>query len=157
MLLGVPCVGGERRRLLVSLDRLVARFLCRCVEEVLAGRADLTLQAQATTAVGDPPGLLLRPDLTILREGRPEVVVDAKWKRLPEDGQIPEDVYQALAYACFLGTRRAVLVYPGRRRIVRRFAPPGRDVCVEVRTVAVSGPAALCRRERRRLQRGLLP
>jgi hypothetical protein len=114
------------------------------------------MQAQAGTIIGDPPGLLLRPDIAILRAGRPEVIVDAKWKRLPEDGQIPEDVYQALAYACFLGTRRAVLVYPGRKRIVRRFVPAGHDVCVEVRTVAVSGPAALGRRERRRLQRGLL-
>jgi 5-methylcytosine-specific restriction enzyme subunit McrC len=156
VLLGVPGGGGERRSLLVSLERLFERFVCRCAEEAIAGRADLAVRAQATTVIGDPPGLLLRPDLAILCGGIPTVIVDAKWKRLPEDGQIPEDVYQALAYACFLGTRRAVLVYPGRRRMVRRFVPEGHDVCVEVRTVAVSGSAARCRRERLRLQRELL-
>ena len=156
VLLGVPGGAGDRRSLLLSLERIFERFLCRAVEEAIVGRADLRMQTQAGTVVGESPGLLLRPDIAILRGGRPEVIVDAKWKRLPEDGQIPEDVYQALAYACFLGARRAVLVYPGRKRIVRRFIPPGGDVCVEVRTVAVSGSAALCRRERRRLQRGLL-
>jgi 5-methylcytosine-specific restriction enzyme subunit McrC len=156
VLLGVPGGVGERRSLLVSLERLFERFLCRAAEEAVAGRADLTVQSQAATTIGDPPGLLLRPDFTISRAGRPEIIVDAKWKRLPEDGQIPEDIYQALAYASFLGARRAVLVYPGRRRVVRRFVPATHDVCVEVRTVAVSGSEALCRRERQRLQRGLL-
>ena len=156
VLLGVSGGTHERLSLLVSLERIFERFLCRAVEEAIAGRADLAMQSQAGYTFGELPALLLRPDITISRAGRPEIVVDAKWKRLPEEGQIPEDVYQALAYACFLGARRAVLVYPGRKRIVRRFVPPGSDVCVEVRTVAVSGPATLCRRERLRLQRGLL-
>ena len=156
VLLGVSGGVGELRSLLVSLERIFERFVCRAVEEAIVGRADLDLRAQAGFVVGDAPGLLLRPDVTISRAGRPEIIVDAKWKRLPEDGQIPEDIYQALAYACFLGASRAVLVYPGLERIVRRFVPPGGDVCVEVRTVAVSGSVTLFRRERARLQRGLL-
>ncbi len=156
VLLGVAGGVGELRSLLVSMERIFERFLCRAVEEAIVGRADLRIESQASSTIGESPGLLLRPDITISRADRPEIIVDAKWKRLPEDGQIPEDVYQALAYACFLGARRAVLVYPGRKRVVRRFVPPGHDVCVEVRTVAVSGSPALCRRERQRLQRGLL-
>ena len=156
VLVGVPGGPGDRRCWLVSLERVFERFLGRAVEEAIRDRAGLSVQSQAGFAVGESPGLLLRPDITILRAGRPEAVVDAKWKRLPEEGQIPEDVYQALAYACFLGTRRAVLVYPGRRRVVRRFTPPGGGACVEVRTVVVSGSPARCLRERQRLQRALL-
>ena len=156
VLLGVPGGVGELRSLLVSLERIFERFLCRAVEEAIVGRADLRMESQAGFVIGDLPGLLLRPDITISRADRAEIIVDAKWKRLPQDGQIPEDIYQALAYACFLGARRTVLVYPGRKRVVRRFVPAAHDVCVEVRTVAVSGSPALCRRERQRLQRGLL-
>ena len=65
------------------------------------------------------PALEMRPDVTVYRDGRPTLVVDAKWKR-PAGAPSPADLYQMLAYCTALGVGRAVLVYPGRRDGVKR-------------------------------------
>src|SRR5262249_21885171 len=61
------------------------------------------------------PDIHMRPDLTLDDAGRPVLVVDAKWKRLPGTPLVTADLYQVLAYYTALDVQRAVLVYPGRR------------------------------------------
>ena len=82
------------------------------------------------------------------------LVVDAKWKR-PAGAPAAADLYQMLAYCTGLGVGRAVLVYPGRRDGVRRYALRNAGICVEMRTLRVVGDAAACRRSLGRLGRGL--
>jgi 5-methylcytosine-specific restriction enzyme subunit McrC len=54
----------------------------------------------------------IRPDLTILLNGRPVAVVDAKYKKTKEEEFKNFDVYQMIAYATALGVDSAFLVYP---------------------------------------------
>ncbi|MFN0149206.1 MAG: McrC family protein [bacterium] len=59
---------------------------------------------------------LLRPDVIVLRDRKPCVVMDTKWKRLCAEranlGVSSGDVYQVLAYCQRFRTSMAVLVYP---------------------------------------------
>src|SRR5262249_49262788 len=69
----------------------------------------------------------------------------------PPEGRLTGDIYQVLAYCAGLGTRRAVLVYPGRRDTCRTYRLPRTSFRVEVRTLHVTADAEACRRSLRRL------
>jgi 5-methylcytosine-specific restriction enzyme subunit McrC len=139
--------------LLVSLERLFERYLTRGIVEAFAGRAGCAVRVQPEHLVAGLGDVAIRPDVVIERGG-PALVVDAKWKRLPRQGVIHEDLYQVLAYCTILGARQAVLVYPGRRRGPDlTFEPAG--VRVQVRALDVAGPLPDCLEARRRLGRRL--
>ena len=96
----------------------------------------------------------MRPDLTVYRDGRPMLVVDAKWKR-PIGAPAPTDLYQMLAYCTALGVGRAVLVYPGRRDGVGVYSLHKAPIRVEMRTLRVVGAPARCLRSLKRLGKAL--
>ena len=133
---------------LLDMERVFERYVTRGVLAALAGAGGWTAAAQETHEVA--AGVEMRPDVTAYRDGRPALVVDAKWKR---DAGAPAttDLYQTLAYCAALGVGRAVLVYPGRRDRVRRYALRNAPICVEMRTLRVVGGAAACRRSLQRL------
>ncbi len=138
---------------LLDMERVFERYVTRGVLEAFAGEEGWTAAAQQTHAVA--AGLEMRPDVTVHADGRPALVVDAKWKR-PAGAPSPADLYQMLAYCSALGVGRAVLVYPGRRDAVRRYALRNAAICVEMRTLRVVGDGAECRRSLVRLERRLL-
>ena len=141
--------------LLVSLERLFERHLTRGVQEAFADCRGFAVRVQPEYHLPGLPDVTVRPDVVVDRGGQPALVVDAKWKRLPRPGLIHEDLYQVLAYCTILGARRAVLVYPGRRRRWdHTFEPAG--VRVQVRTLDVAGPLPGCLEARRRLGRSLV-
>jgi 5-methylcytosine-specific restriction enzyme subunit McrC len=141
--------------LLVSLERLFERHVTHGVEEAFSGRVDCAVRVQPEHLVAGRPDVTIRPDVVIERGERPEMVIDAKWKQIPRQRLINDDLYQMLAYCTILGARRAVLVYPGRRRTQDlTFEPAG--VRVQVRTLDVAGPLAACLEARRRLGRALV-
>jgi 5-methylcytosine-specific restriction enzyme subunit McrC len=137
---------------LLDMERVFERYVTRGVLEAFAGADGWTAAPQQTHEVA--PGLEMRPDVTVYREGRPMLVVDTKWKR-PTGAPSPADLYQMLAYCTALGVGRAVLVYPGRRDRVRIYALRNAPICVEMRTLGVVGDAAECRRSLTRLGRVL--
>jgi 5-methylcytosine-specific restriction enzyme subunit McrC len=144
---------------LLDTERLFERYVTRGVAEAFAAGARATVAAQSSHGFHEPvagrPDLLLRPDVLIVSDGRPRVVVDAKWKR-PRGLRVPtEDVYQMLAYAVGLGVGRAVLVYPGTRDRGWEYALLQAPIRVEVRSLRVTGPVETCRRSMRRLGRRL--
>jgi 5-methylcytosine-specific restriction enzyme subunit McrC len=139
--------------LLVSLERWFEQYLTKTVEEAFLERPH-QVSVQQIRHVG-APGVTLRPDVTIDRDGAPSVVVDAKWKRLAASGPESDDLYQVLAYATLLGAGRAVLVYPGRRG-GGEWTFEHTPVRVQARTLDVSGPAERCRASRLRLGRELM-
>src|SRR5262249_5789820 len=100
---------------LIDLERVFERFVTRGLVEVVADTpgAVSVQPPHRLRGEGTAPAIVLRPDVTLGRDGRPVLVVDAKWKRLPRAGPLPTDVYQALAYGAALRARRVVLVYPG--------------------------------------------
>jgi 5-methylcytosine-specific restriction enzyme subunit McrC len=95
-------------------------------------------------SLAEQPDLEMRPDLTIECDGRPLLVLDAKWKRLGRSPLVTEDVYQVLAYSTALGAKRAILVYPGRRSRIWKYPLEQAQLVVEVRTLRVLGSRAAC-------------
>jgi 5-methylcytosine-specific restriction enzyme subunit McrC len=127
---------------LLPLEQLFERYVTRAVREAFAGDAAVQVSAQESYSAGEPvpgqPTVAIRPDVVILRDGRPALVVDAKWKRLSPTALVTADLYQVLAYCAVLGAPRAVLIYPGRRRRAWEYAFPHAGVSVQVRAVDVS-------------------
>jgi 5-methylcytosine-specific restriction enzyme subunit McrC len=135
---------------LLDMERVFERYVTRGIAEAFAD--GWTAATQQTHVVA--PSVEMRPDLTVCRDGRPIMVVDAKWKR-PAGAPSPADLYQMLAYCTALGVSRAVLVYPGRRDSVCVFSLHHAPVCVEMRTLRVVGEPARCLGSLKRLGQSL--
>ena len=140
---------------LLDMEKVFECYVTRAVEAAFAGSDRFTVAVQRSFVAGRPapgrPDLLMRPDLTIERDGRPWLVVDAKWKDLEATALEPADVYQVIAYATALGVNRAVLVYPGRRSSIWDFAMAGTRLDLAVHTLRVLGPATACARSATRV------
>src|SRR5439155_8387375 len=111
---------------LLDLERVFERYVTRGVTEAFAGdrrRVAEQLCFAASEPVTGQTEILLCPDVTIWQGEQVCCVVDAKWKHLPPEGRLTSDLYQVLAYCIGFGTRRAVLVYPGRRDTCRGIPP----------------------------------
>jgi 5-methylcytosine-specific restriction enzyme subunit McrC len=140
---------------LLDMERVFERYLTEGVVQAFAGAEGHTVAVQPLYLVNEPvpgqPDVRMRPDVLILRGGRPRLVVDAKWKRLRDGPLVTADVYQMLAYCAGLGVDRAVLVYPGRRDRVWGYTLARAPVAIEVRTLRVVGDGEKCARSLRRL------
>jgi 5-methylcytosine-specific restriction enzyme subunit McrC len=150
-------VQGEAPAFLLDLERLFERYVTRGVGAAFAGKPSWNVLAQQPYPLGEgtaqAPGLVIRPDVTIERSGQAMLVLDVKWKRLPREAVVTEDVYQVTAYCTALGARRGVLIYPGRRE--RCWEYNLGEVRLAVRTLDVAGEPARCERSLRRLGRWL--
>jgi 5-methylcytosine-specific restriction enzyme subunit McrC len=137
---------------LLDMERVFERYVTRGVLAAFANADGWAAAPQETHVVA--PRLEMRPDVTVRRDGRPALVVDAKWKR-PAGAPAPADLYQMLAYCTALGVGRAVLVYPGRRDGLRQYAIRNAQIHVAMRTLRVVGDAEACRHSLGRLRRTL--
>lgn len=144
---------------LLNLERLFEGYVARGVESAFTGRPGFAVRIQPSLSANRPaagqPDIVLRPDVVVEREGRPVLVVDAKWKDLAGSPLVTADVYQVLAYATGLGAARGVLVYPGARDRRWRYRLARAAVRLEVHEVAVTGDRASCSRSLERLARAL--
>lgn len=95
--------------LLVDMNRLFEAFLARWLQAHL--RAPWSLRSQWQSTLDQGQQVAIRPDLVLLREGRPVLVADTKYK-VDKVRPSREDAYQALAYCRGLGVRQCVLIYP---------------------------------------------
>jgi 5-methylcytosine-specific restriction enzyme subunit McrC len=142
---------------LLDLEAVWERYVTAIVVGAFAHRRGRAVRVQPYLSACPPatgrPHLHLRPDVVIDADGRPHLVLDAKWKRLSRTALATDDVYQVLAYAAAIGAPRAVLVYPGGR--TRRWTYPTAGPRLEVWSVKVIGSPEACERSRRRLGRGL--
>jgi 5-methylcytosine-specific restriction enzyme subunit McrC len=144
---------------LLDMEQVFERYVTRGVVAAFASSRRHSIAVQKSyrfhQPVSDHADLMMRPDIAIERDGRPCLVVDAKWKRTA-GGHIPtDDLYQMLAYAAGLGAERVVLVYPGkrdRRRILDLLQTP---VQVAVWTLRVTDTPERCRSSLRRFGRSL--
>ncbi|MDA8359440.1 MAG: hypothetical protein M0Z95_24765 [Actinomycetota bacterium] len=95
----------------VDMNVLFEKF----VEEVVADEAwssGWELEPQFRVRLTDR--VPMKPDLVLLREGRPAAVADAKYVELDE-GWPNANVYQLLAYCVALGLPRGLLIYASQR------------------------------------------
>jgi 5-methylcytosine-specific restriction enzyme subunit McrC len=133
---------------LLDMERIFERHVTAAVVRGFANRERFAVAVQPWFRVAEPdashPEVRIQPDVVVSRDGRPWLVVDAKWKRPGKIPLVTDDFYQVLAYCSALGVKRAALVYPGRRnrRWIYRVAQSG--VCVEVYTLRVIGERAEC-------------
>jgi 5-methylcytosine-specific restriction enzyme subunit McrC len=144
---------------LLDMERVFEGYVTRGIVAAFVGRDRFRVDVQprhlANQPVAGQPDILLRPDMVLVRDGRAEVVIDAKWKDLAGSPLLTVDVYQVLAYCTALGVGRGVLVYPGRRDAVWDFDIVGTPIRLTVRTLRVVGDGEVCRRSVRRLARAL--
>jgi 5-methylcytosine-specific restriction enzyme subunit McrC len=143
---------------LLDMERVFEMHVTRGVVAAFACARRQTVAVQTTHIVNRPvvdqPDVTLRPDLTIDRDGRPVLVVDAKWKRLRR-GMDTADLYQVLAYATTLGAEGAALVYPGRRWQQWEYSFTHTPLRLTVYSLPVGGSRLSCLRSLRRLGRAL--
>jgi 5-methylcytosine-specific restriction enzyme subunit McrC len=141
---------------LLDMERVFESYCVRRLAAVLAGQQGAAVAVQPLFRASRPaaggPDLWMRPDFTLHRDGRPAVVVDAKWKRSP---QVRADFNQILGYCAALGFPRGVLVYPGKADRAWEYHFSRDGMTVHIHTLRVVGPRAACRRSLRRLARSL--
>jgi len=97
--------------LLVDMNRL---FEAVVIDAVRAG-VDQTagrVVPQRHDVLDHAGEIAIRPDVVVIRDGRPVVIADAKYKQPDLKGVAVSDVHQALAYAHRYGLREVHLVYP---------------------------------------------
>ncbi len=143
---------------LLDLERVFERYLTRGLIEAFSRRGWRALAQQScpiSLPVADQPDIVMRPDVLVLHEERPVLVVDAKWKRLKKGQPETGDLYQMLAYCTALDVQRAALVYPGRRDRVWNYRMRETPVVVSVHTLMVTNASAQCRRSLHRLGQAL--
>lgn len=120
----------------VDMNALFEKF----VEEVVADeawRAGLQLEPQFRVCLTER--VMMRPDLVLLRSGRPLAVADAKYVEL-DQGWPNANVYQLLAYCVALGLPRGLLIYASQRQPeVQRVRESGTEL--EVVGVDMSKPS----------------
>jgi 5-methylcytosine-specific restriction enzyme subunit McrC len=141
---------------LLDMERVFEQYVTQGVTRALAGRPSWTINVQplftANQTVAKLPDIPMRPDLTIDQGGRPVVALDVKWKRgAGHHPWVTEDLYQVLAYATALGTRRAVLVYPGFKDRVWRYPLARASVDLGIYVLRVIGSPKQCDRSLSRL------
>lgn len=143
---------------LLNLERVFERHVTRGIVAAFSDSGKYTVSVQPThivnEAVAGLPDLTMRPDLTIDRDGRTSLVVDAKWKRLPGHAETA-DLYQVLAYGTALGAEGVVLVYPGKRWSERAYRFTHSPLHLTLCTLRVGGSREACLRCVRRLARCL--
>lgn len=143
---------------LLDLERVFEMHVTRGIVEAFAQDRNHTVAVQVTRTVNEPaadqPDVTMRPDLTIDRDGRTVLAIDAKWKRLPGNTDTT-DLYQVLAYGTALAAKGVVLVYPGRRWSVREYRFTHTPLRLMLCTLQVGGTREACVRSVRRLARAL--
>jgi 5-methylcytosine-specific restriction enzyme subunit McrC len=143
---------------LLNLESVFEQHITRGIVEAFAGSPTHTVSVQVThtvtAAVLGQPDVTMRPDLTIERDGRTVLVVDAKWKRWTGNAETG-DLYQVLAYGTALGAEGAVLVYPGQRWRCQDHRFTHTPLRLMLCTLRVGGTRDGCLRCVRRLARAL--
>lgn len=108
-----------------NMERLFEHFVESCVRRFAAGASSLgvTWERQVSTAYAEPhlrtsTRFHSKPDNVLARDGRPLVVVDAKYKRLSDDRglylgkPVSADLYELGAAMTAQGCKAGLLVYP---------------------------------------------
>ena len=144
--------------LVFEMNTLFEEFVGRMLQRGLNG-SGLQVRLQG------PPGFALeelgsqrnrfatKPDISILRDGCIEMVIDTKWKRLKgaiddqKFGVGQSDIYQMMAYAQVYRCDRLMLLYPHHPGMGSEAGPVcghrihgTDDACISIATISVRDP-----------------
>ncbi|WP_414688912.1 McrC family protein [Mycobacterium sp.] len=137
------------RAFTVQMDRVFERFVQIVVSEELleAGfevkpQLPVALTDQARVVDSNEPlnGVAMRPDLVVLKDGRPVAVADVKYKRTDDIGDFKQpDIYQLFAYCAALGVPRGLLIYADQKpHTSQRAALPGLGGHIDIDAVGIN-------------------
>jgi 5-methylcytosine-specific restriction enzyme subunit McrC len=144
---------------LLDMEEVFERYVTAGVVRGCAGSSRVTVSAQppyvANQPADDLPDIHLRPDFTLVAGGQPFLVGDIKWKRLAGSPLVTTDLYQVITYCTALGIKDGVLIYPGRRDRVWKYALARAPLTIEIRSLRVIGKREVCTRSLDRLARSL--
>lgn len=155
---GLPAGTTPSPSFLLDLERVFERCLTRGLVEAFDQPGWQTEVQQAHIVNEAQPGqadVSMKPDLLVIHQERPLLVVDAKWKRLREGFPETPDLYQMLAYCTALEVDRAALIYPGRRDRTWTYRLRKIGLEVSVHTLCVTATPHRCRGSLRRLGQAL--
>lgn len=116
---------AEGTGLLFNMEQLFERFIGlkvrRAWESPDTRRYEVRLQSPQRHLAPAERAFLLKPDITVLRDGKPLFILDTKWKQLG-DGPLlsqvaPDDVYQMTTYAMRYGCSAVTLIYPSSGKV----------------------------------------
>ncbi len=97
-------------------EKYIARLLRRELQKIHSGK--YILREQVRTNFWQPGGGYMRtvkPDIALFKTEEPDnavLVLDTKWKRIPDSRPADEDLKQMLVYNLFRGCKYSALVYP---------------------------------------------
>ncbi len=135
----VPAAG-----FLVDMNKVFEDFLVQSLREAIGpGVGELAQGAgKHTLLLDEDERIVLRPDLSLWRDGVCYWLGDAKYKRITS-GEYPNaDIYQATAYAIATGLERAVLIYANAERPAARYRVVNAGKVVDVISIDLSVPPA---------------
>jgi 5-methylcytosine-specific restriction enzyme subunit McrC len=98
------------RAFLLDMNVLYEQFLTVAMAEALA--PDLALISQHPSHLDHARCIQIRPDMSLMRAGKPVLIADAKYKLLDSEHKGHADLYQMLAYCTAEGIDHGVLIYP---------------------------------------------
>lgn len=112
-----PDIRGGREHilsLLFDMNRLFEVVVLKLLQRAANTHPEVSVTGQNIREFWN--GQRIRPDIMVSRDGRPELIIDTKWK-LPKDGRPADaDLKQMYAYNLQFGAVRSILLYPGHER-----------------------------------------
>jgi 5-methylcytosine-specific restriction enzyme subunit McrC len=125
----------------VPMWKVFEDFVTTALAEAMAPAPGVT-RCQYPVDLDDVGLVPMKPDLVHLRQGRPVLVVDAKYKAERLDGYPNADAYQLLAYCIALGLKRGHLVYAAGNEHARVYDVTAASVVIEAHALDLSGTPA---------------
>ena len=108
----------ENQSLLFPMEEIYEDFVTHCFR-CWQGEYRVRAQGPQKSLTRCPRAFKMKPDITLLRRGSANFILDAKWKRLKsasddprKRGIVQADMYQLYAYGKRYGCRTVALVYP---------------------------------------------
>ena len=94
----------KSRALLFSMDRLFESYITKHIKNVFSSDFDVSTQDRGYYLFEKPENFALRPEIVLRKDGKPVVIMDAKWKELINSerknfGIAQTDMYQMYAYS----------------------------------------------------------
>ena len=132
----------EARTFTVDMNQLFEAWVAARLHDHLP--SELRLDTQTSRHLDDGKTLSIRPDLEILRLGRPVYVADTKYKLTDTGLGRITDYYQAHAYATVLGLDEAMLIYcdDGGDTPPHRLRVAGSGITVLTHSMSLNQPHA---------------
>ena len=101
---------------LVNLERLFERFLRNKLRKTALQHGLDVVGGERQTGnwyLLEPRRFRLNPDIVVKKQGKPLVILDAKYKKITSYQDIEQgDVYEVVSYCVSIGAKLAALVYP---------------------------------------------